>query len=565
MRKLFLFSILIFSLNVTAQQDSIVGIHLLNYNTDDQLVELQKRVPMLSKMGLNTIFLEIDYHYQFESHPELWGSSKAISFEAAQSFSKTCQKHNIEVVPQFQCVGHQSWAKTTFSLLTEYPEFDLTPGAFPNNDSIYCREWDVTNPKINEIAFELIDEIMTAFNAKGIHVGMDEIFLLGHPKSPTTYGMNPASLFAKAVNEFHDYLVEEKGYIMYMWGDRLINGAKYGYGSWEASMNGTYPAIDSIPKDIVICDWHYNVQQEYPSVPMFIEKGFRVLPCSWKDPEAVGAFIRYTYPMESDKMLGHMFTTWSTKMDELVEFQAMLTGLDIIQKRKFHDVYFNMVEMDNGSYQLELKTVDPELDIKYSLKSDDMSQATTYKEPIQFNAPIDIYAQAYRDGEPAGEKAFNYYVFHKAIGKPVKVLSKMSDKYATEFEERTLVNGVYETVGFGDGNWLGFEGEPMEVVIDFENKVSLKTFSANFHNEVNSWIHHPNEVKIYGKSDAGEWTLIGEWSSRSKGKKIVNVTIDLKPGKYQEIKVVAENKNIPAGFNGEGSPAWIFVDELVFN
>jgi hypothetical protein len=367
------------------------------------------------------------------------------------------------------------------------------------------------------------------------------------------------------VNEFHDYLVKEKGYKLYMWGDRLIHGAKYGYGAWEASMNGTWPAIDSIPKDIVICDWHYNVQQEYPSIPLFIEKGFDVLPCSWKDTEAVGAFIRYTYPMNSEQMLGHMFTTWSLKIDDLLSYPPMVTGLEIIQKQQFHDVYFHMQASKSGGYELRLSTVDPTLEIRYSIGSDNPENGTVYNKPIPFSKSIDIYAQAFKNGEKAGEKAFNYYVFHKAIGKPVKVLTEISDKYASEFQEKTLVNGVYETAGFGDGNWLGFEGKDMEAVIDFGKPTELTSVSMNFHNEVNSWIHHSNDVKVYAKDKSGEWKIIGEWSSRPKGKKIVNAKIMLEKGKYTEVKVVAKNNIIPAGFNGAGEPAWLFVDELVFN
>jgi len=58
-----------------------------------------------------------------------------------------------------------------------------------------------------------------------------------------------------------------------MWGDRLIDGKKYDFGEWEASTNGTAAAIDLIPKDIIVCPWHYELRSDYPSIPMFIEKG----------------------------------------------------------------------------------------------------------------------------------------------------------------------------------------------------------------------------------------------------------------------------------------------------
>jgi len=95
-----------------------------------------------------------------------------------------------------------------------------------------------------------------------------------------------------------------------MWGDRLIDGTKYEYGEWESSINGTAPAVDLIPKDIIICDWHYEKMDGYPSIPLFLEKGFRVLPASWRKVEAVEALIQYSIKQNNSKMLGHLFTSW---------------------------------------------------------------------------------------------------------------------------------------------------------------------------------------------------------------------------------------------------------------
>ncbi len=66
-----------------------------------------------------------------------------------------------------------------------------------------------------------------------------------------------------------------------------------------------------IPKDIVICDWHYEKRDSYPSVQMFVDKGFRVLPTSWKDVEASRVLIEQTRDLKSPRMLGHLFSTWS--------------------------------------------------------------------------------------------------------------------------------------------------------------------------------------------------------------------------------------------------------------
>jgi hypothetical protein len=308
------------------------GLHLLSYNTDRDLETLGNQVPKLAEMGLNVVILEVNYSFRFESYPKLRAGREPITPDGAGKLAAVCKKHGIRFIPQFQCLGHQSWKANTFPLLTVYPEFDLTPGAFPQNKEIYCREWDPLNPKVNEIAFKLIDEILDAFKADAFHVGMDEIFLLGSEQSPSTKGKDPAKLFAQAVNDLHRHLVEERKVEMLMWGDRLFDAKKYNWGKWEAAENGTAPAVDMIPKDIIICPWHYELKEKYPSIPIFVEKGFRVLPASWHKLDASKALIEQSQKVQSPKMLGHLFTTWGrARKDALPEYPPLVQGLKLLK------------------------------------------------------------------------------------------------------------------------------------------------------------------------------------------------------------------------------------------
>jgi len=269
------------------------GLHLLVFKTDGDLKILDNQIPKLAQMGVNVLILEIDYSFRFQSHPELCQGKDTITKEGAGQLAAACRKHRIRLIPQFQCLGHQSWKGTTFPLLTVYPKLDLTPGAFPNNKGIYCREWDPLNPEVNKIIFPLIDEILEAFQAGAFHVGMDEVFLLGSEKSPSTKGQDPAKVFAKAVNDLHQHLVKDRRVEMLMWADRLFDARKYNWGEWEASKVGTAPALDLIPKDIILCPWHYELKEAYPSIPLFLEKGFGVLPASWRKLDASKALIEY--------------------------------------------------------------------------------------------------------------------------------------------------------------------------------------------------------------------------------------------------------------------------------
>ena len=83
-------------------------------------------------------------------------------------------------------------------------------------------------------------------------------------------------------------------------------------------MNGTDKAIDMIPKDIIMCDWHYEPkyplqttsESTFPSTRIFVDKGFRVLPTSFRNVKAVKRFIDQSLAVPSDKVLGHLCTVW---------------------------------------------------------------------------------------------------------------------------------------------------------------------------------------------------------------------------------------------------------------
>jgi hypothetical protein len=307
------------------------ALHLGAYKSDKDLEILGKQIPKLAAMGVNLLILEIDYNFSFQSHPELRLGKDPITREGARKFAALCRKHGIRLIPEFECLGHQSWKSQTFPLLMVYPQLDLTPGAFPENKGIYCREWDPLNPQVNQIVFSLLDEILDAFEADAFHVGMDEVFLLGSEKSPSTKGQDPARLFAKAVNDLHQHLVKEHRVEMLMWADRLFDAKKYRWDKWEASEVGTAAAVDMVPKDIILCPWHYERKDTYPSIPLFLEKGFRVLPASWHKVDASKALIEYSQKLHSPRLLGHLFTTWGEGKEGVTEYRPLVEGLTLMK------------------------------------------------------------------------------------------------------------------------------------------------------------------------------------------------------------------------------------------
>ena len=90
-------------------------------------------------------------------------------------------------------------------------------------------------------------------------------------------------------------------------------------------MNHTFRAVDLIPKDVVICDWHY--ERADPTAPYFALKGFTVLTCPWNRPEVAEAQLestlfhrRHATPEMRPRFAGMLHTVWSDAGDFLDQF-----------------------------------------------------------------------------------------------------------------------------------------------------------------------------------------------------------------------------------------------------
>ncbi len=302
-----------------ARQPVWRGLHLL-INGDADIVILQEQLPRLAAAGVNTLILEVGYNFVFSSHPEL-NAATGVTAARAHRLAAAARQAGIRLIPELDCLGHQSWSKKTMALLAKHPEFDETPGFFPDNAGIYCRSWCPQHPGVNAVVFDLIDELAQAFEADAFHVGMDEVFLIASDHCPRCRGGDPARLFARAVNDLHGHIVGQRHLEMLMWGDRLLDAAALNGGEWEYAKNGTAGAVDLIPKDIVICDWHYEKQAAYPSVPLLLGKGFRVWPSGWQPLENAQAFSAYCRRQQNAHVVGFLSTVWGkTTMDRIADW-----------------------------------------------------------------------------------------------------------------------------------------------------------------------------------------------------------------------------------------------------
>jgi hypothetical protein len=128
---------------------------------------------------------------------------------------------------------------------------------------------------------------------------------------------------------------------------------------------------------------------------------------------------------------------------------------------------------------------------------------------------------------------------------------------------------VKGNANFRTGSWQGYQ-EDLSAVVDLGRVKTIKSISAGFLQDINSWIWYPSFVEFHTSTDGSAYTLIkkieNDFSDEEYGSFIKDVTAETSGIKARYIKVVAKNYGkCPAWHLGSGGQAWIFTDEITIN
>ena len=262
---------------------------------EDFIADFEKLVDgTLAPIGVNLVIFDMHWNnFHFTTVPGLEKVSRAPRFdftrEHAKRMADICHRNGVKVGVGINFLTHQNYGQ----LLKAFPDYQ-----WPGKENL----WDPLNPKVNPVAFKMADELIDAFSADVIHLGMDEAWgfdLKNHPDNP---GLSNAELLAREIKQYHQHFVEEKGKEMILWSDTLE-------GRYSDAPVGD--VLDRIPKDIILAHWEYGRKMRYPWPQKLIDKGFRVLVCPWKDPVAGQKLAMAGLATRDPKMLGILYTTWS--------------------------------------------------------------------------------------------------------------------------------------------------------------------------------------------------------------------------------------------------------------
>lgn len=235
-----------------------------------------------------------------EDMTEVKSGWKPMSKQDLREIVSYAQGKGLEVIPAVEFLTHQS-----LFLRRTHPELMI-------NEETY----DPRNPKVYEVVFSVIDELIEVFKPHYFLIGHDEVREFWRKKATNQSCIPTYKDFADDANRIAEYL-RKKNVSTMMWGDMLLNPdgfsdvSKNMRASFHGGLQDYYKAVDLLDKNIIIIDWHYYVEDKsFPSVDYFLSKGFSVIGSTWKKEYTIENFSRYVCGINDQKVLGMMATTW---------------------------------------------------------------------------------------------------------------------------------------------------------------------------------------------------------------------------------------------------------------
>ena len=187
-------------------------------------------IERLAGYGYNMLILNLEYRFQFPSHPEI-GMPDGLTPEKVRTLDDFAKEHGIELVPFMNCAGHCEGIG-----MTEKYNHLCADDIQSNSVEQLC----INMPEAVQLALDLFNDLCDCFSGKYFHVGGDEIRWLQklYPE------LEPDDRMKKAV-EFLNLIiktVKSRGKIPMVWGDMLLKHQSI---------------LENLDSDVLICDWSY--------------------------------------------------------------------------------------------------------------------------------------------------------------------------------------------------------------------------------------------------------------------------------------------------------------------
>ena len=532
-----------------------------------------------------------DQPHQFDGKP-YGGFYTQEQIKEVVAYAKTRQ---VTIIPEIEMPGHSQAA------IAAYPELGCTGeqvevatkwGVF---DEVYC-------PKESTFKFleDVIDEVVSLFPGKYIHIGGDEApktnwknceycqKLIRKEGLEDEHGLQ--SYFIARMEKY----INTKGKQIIGW-DEILEGG-LAPNATVMSWRGTSGAVQAAKEghDVILTPGSHcyfdHYQSENENEPLAIggflplEKvyHFNPIPEGLTDKEAtyvLGAQGNvWTEYMQTEKQVEYMAypravalseVLWSSPehknysdfINRLEQYQKRLDLLEVNYANHIYSVKGKLTHLSDR-LTFELNTTSSSYPIYYS--TDKSFPSKLYSTPITVDTSMHIKAVVLNSKNTALGAVFQQKInLHEGVGATIAIDKEPHPAYNAG-GKNALINGISgNNKRYGDTEWLGFLGEDIVITIEFEKPKKIKTISTRFYNGKGQWIYAPNEIGFSFYLEDGK-TVNDITILEEKNNLLVNYSYEFKSTAVKKLDIIVKNYGtIPEGKQGAGHKAWTFIDEII--
>jgi alpha-L-fucosidase len=251
---------------------------------------------------------------------------------------------------------------------------------------------------------------------------------------------------------------------------------------------------------------------------------------------------------------------WTLKMHASV---AEVVELPVISSPRIENA---KKELFGDEIEIKLSTSTTDAKIHYTLngKTPDNS-SPVYEQPIVLKESTVVKTFAEKAGVIDSPVTHAEFIRTNKF-KSLDLKSEISPNYPA-LGKLSLSDNVRASTDFHDGNWLGFEGNDFEVVIDLGEERAIKKIRTGFLQNIGSWIFHPQKLEYLLSDDGVTYTsvyLYKHTTVESDEDVINDFSFKARNKKAHFLKIKATSMGTcPEWHGGAGGKAWLFVDEVM--
>ena len=491
----------------------------------------------------------------------------------------------IEIVPEIELPGH------SVAALASYPHLSCTGdsikvetdwGVFKD---IYC----AGNDSVFTFLEDVLEEVVELFPSKYIHIGGDE--------APKYHWENCSKCQKRIINnnlkdehELQSYFIKRisdflktKNKVLIGW-DEIIEGGipeNAIIQSWRGMEGGIVAAKNqnqAIMSPTSHCYFDYdldaiNLEKVYSFEPIpkelsqseskFIIGG----ECNmWSERAPQELIDSKVFP----RILAMSEVLWSEKEKDYTEFSnriekhyPKLDKLGVNYGYEKTPIKFNSTFKEN-EFIVSIEKGNSKMNLEYNVNNQGWKD---YLVPLKFRKNTNLIVKEKNSKRKVVATKNLEFNFHKGLDKKTIYKTNYNPSYQAD-KDKTLVNGIAGSKhNFRDGQWQGFYGTDIDVVIDLGEKTKFSDLSSSYFQYHLSWILLPKSIEYLISNN-------GETFSRIFYKD--QICNPMQEGKFKEqfsyhgeqsaryVRLKAKNYGtLPKQHPAAGSNSWVFIDEFI--